>query len=98
MNAPSAVALDDYRNIYILDTNNYRVVKWLFGDPVGYAIAGGRGSGTTLDKLGTCYAMYLDSQLNLYISEFSNHRISKWMNGNNVTGTRVCLPIVIVEE
>ena len=68
--------------MYILDFSNYRVLRWQAGDPLGYVIAGGRGSGTTFDKIGTSYALFVDSQYNVYVSESSNNRVTMWATGN----------------
>ncbi|CAF3958273.1 unnamed protein product, partial [Rotaria sp. Silwood1] len=46
---PTAIFLDLNRTLYILDNLNYRVQKWIYGQPLGFTVAGGRGSGTTLD-------------------------------------------------
>ncbi|CAF3026954.1 unnamed protein product, partial [Rotaria sp. Silwood2] len=46
-------------------------------------------SGTTLNKIGTSYAIYVDDQSNIYISEYSNHRVTLWFNGNTTAGTIV---------
>ena len=75
--------------MYILDLNNYRVVKWLPGQPLGFAVAGNHGAGSTLDKIGASYGIYLDIQGNIYISEYSNHRVSMWNNGNTTAGSVV---------
>ena len=75
--------------MYIMDTLNYRVVKWLYGHPLGFTVAGGRGLGNTFDKIGTAYAIYLDNQSNIYISEYSNHRVTKWTAGNTASGILV---------
>ncbi|CAF4109536.1 unnamed protein product [Rotaria magnacalcarata] len=88
-NTPSSMAVDDNGTMYILDTNNFRVVKWIRGQPLGFTVAGGRGTGTTLDKIGTSYAIYLDDQSNIYISEYANHRVTKWFNGNLTAGIRI---------
>lgn len=75
--------------MFIMDTANYRVVKWLAGQPLGFSVAGNRGSGTTLDKLGTSYGIYVDDQYNVYVSEYSNHRVTQWSNGNTAAGVIV---------
>ena len=89
LNYPYAIALDLNSTMYILDTTNYRVVKWLYGQPLGFAVVGGRGLGSTLDKIGTSYALYLDDQSNIYVSENSNHRVTKWTAGNTAFGVLV---------
>ena len=86
---PGGIALDLNGSMYIADTSNYRIMKYLSGQPLGSIVAGGRGSGTTLDKIGTSYAITLDSQSNIYVSEYSNHRVTKWIN--TTAGTLVCI-------
>ncbi|CAF0967155.1 unnamed protein product [Rotaria magnacalcarata] len=51
-----------------MDTANYRVVKWLSGEPLGFTIAGGYGNGASLNQIGTSYAIYLDNQSNIYVA------------------------------
>lgn len=89
-NNPSSIFIDLNGTMYILDRDNFRVVRWLPNEPLGFTVAGGRGLGTTSDKIGTSYGIYLDDQSNIYISENTNHRVSKWLNGNLVAGIRVC--------
>ncbi|CAF5168373.1 unnamed protein product, partial [Rotaria magnacalcarata] len=66
--------------------NNYRIQKWLPGYPFGSTVAGGRGLGTTLDKLGGVQAIYVDAQSNIYVSDYTNHRVSLWAVGNTTAG------------
>ena len=86
---PSAIHLDSSGAMYILDSNNYRVLKWPVGDGFGTVVVNGRGSGTTLDKIGLSYAMFVDNQNNIYVSEYGNHRVTKWIAGNNTIGQLV---------
>ena len=88
---PTSIAVDYNGTMYILDRDNYRVVKWLRDQPLGFAVAGGRGSGSTLDKIGTSYSLCLDDQLNIYISDYSYHRVTRWLNGNTTAGTVVSI-------
>lgn len=75
--------------MYILDSSNFRVLRWQVGDPMGTVVVGGRGSGTTFDKITTSYAMFVDNQYNIYVSENGNHRVTKWLNGNTTAGSLV---------
>ncbi|CAF4729948.1 unnamed protein product [Rotaria sp. Silwood1] len=88
-NNPTAVDFDSNGIMYILDTLNYRVLKWTLGDTFGTVVVNGRGSGTTLDKIGLSYAMFIDQQNNIYVSEYGNHRVTKWIYGNNTVGQLV---------
>lgn len=75
--------------MFILDTNNYRVLKWQVGDPLGYIVAGGQGSCTTLNCIGTSYALFVDNQYNIYVSENSNNRVTIWRMTNTSYGQLV---------
>ena len=72
--------------MYIADSANYRVLKWLPDQPVGAVVAGGRGVGTTLDKLGIVYSIYVDTQGSVYVSENTNHRVTLWFAWNTTAG------------
>jgi hypothetical protein len=75
--------------MYILDGNNYRVLKWTVGDPLGYIVAGGSGSGTAFTQIGISYGLYVDSMFNIYISEQGNNRVTKWLVTNTTSGILV---------
>ena len=75
--------------MFILDYGNYRVMKWLPGQPLGFPVAGSGSSGSALTQIGTSYGLYLDSQGNIYISEYSNHRVTMWYSGNTTAGVLV---------
>ncbi len=91
---PTAIYVDSNGTMYILDSNNYRVVKWLRGEPLGFPVVGNRGAGSTLDKIGSSYGIYLDNQANIYVSEYSNHRVTKWYNGNTTAGILVSIVFI----
>lgn len=86
---PSTIIVDQNNNMYILDTYNYRVVKWKIGEPIGTTIVNGRGIGSTFDKIGRSHSMIVDQLFNIYVSEYGNNRITKWFYGNNTGGTLV---------
>ena len=83
--------------MYILDSTNYRVLKWRLGDPLGYVMAGGNGAGSSLTQITTSYAMFVDSQYNIYVSEYSNHRVTKWSPTNTTAGILVFIFFIITE-
>lgn len=89
LNNPYAVYVDPNRYMYILDTSNYRVLKWQLGEPLGYVVAGGNGGGGALTQLGTSYAMFVDNQRNIYVSESGNHRVTLWLATNTTSGILV---------
>ncbi|CAF4329534.1 unnamed protein product, partial [Rotaria magnacalcarata] len=77
------------QTMYILDTSNYRVLRWQMGDTLGYVVAGGNGNGGAFTQMGASYGMFVTDSYNIYISEQSNHRVMKWLNGNTTAGVLV---------
>ncbi|CAF3755882.1 unnamed protein product [Rotaria socialis] len=65
---PRQVLLDQYGNMFILDTGNNRIVKWpqgwTYGLPVIYA-----------SSLNSAYGMHFSGAGNLIVADTSNHRI-----------------------
>lgn len=86
---PTGISVTPTGTMYILDTSNYRVLKWQVGEPLGYVVAGGRGSGSTFDRIGATYGIFIDSQENIYLSEQTNHRVTFWTRGNTTAGVLV---------
>ncbi len=89
LNSPSAIFVTPNQTMFIMDTSNYRVLRWQLGDPLGYIVAGGNGYGSAFTQIGTCYALFVDSQYNIYISENDNHRVTKWSQTNTTAGILV---------
>jgi serine/threonine protein kinase, bacterial len=89
LNNPYGIRFDSLGAMYILDTNNYRVLRWPLGNTFGTVVVNGRGAGSTLDRIGVSYALCLDNQNNIYVSDAGNHRVTKWIAGNNTIGQLV---------
>jgi trimeric autotransporter adhesin len=99
LNSPYDVAVDSSGNLYIADTNNYRIRK-VTTDGTINTVAGngsmgynGDGQPATAATLWSPYGMAIDSTGNLYIAENSNNRIRKvtagmiaTVAGNGLTG------------
>jgi hypothetical protein len=80
LSGPTAIHLDSNMTLYIYDSLNYRIQKWISGQPLGFTVAGGRGSGTTLTQISSGNGLYVDDQSRVYVSEYSNNRVTRWDN------------------
>lgn len=80
LSGPTAIYLDLNRTLYIYDSKNFRVQMWRFNEPVSTTVAGGLGSGTTLNKISSGNGLYVDDQQRIYVSENTNNRITRWDN------------------
>ena len=86
---PTAIYVTNNSTMFILDTWNHRVLRWVPGDPMGTIVAGGQGNGGAFNQIGTSYQLFVDDQLNVYVSESSNHRITRWSTTNTTSGILV---------
>ena len=86
---PTAISVTSNQTMYIIDSSNYRVLKWQLGDPIGYVVAGGHGNGGAFTQIGASYGMFVDAYYNIYISEQSNHRVTFWTVGNTTASILV---------
>ena len=75
--------------MYILDSYNYRVLRWNVGEPLGYIVAGGNGGGSAFNQIGMSYSLFVDHQFNIYISENGNNRVTFWSVLNITAGVLV---------
>lgn len=95
LNGPTSIFVDFTGNIYISDSLNYRVQKWVPGQLNGTTVAGGQGIGSALNKLGVSYGVSVDPQSNIYISDYTYHRVVFWTAGNTTIGRLVCIDGVL---
>lgn len=77
---PAGVDMDASGALYILDSNNFRVLRWV--NNVATVVAGGRGAGSTFDRMSTSYNIFVDSTSNIYLSDYANHRVTFWAANN----------------
>ena len=68
--------------LYIADTNNHRVMRYLVGASSGTVVAGGNGPGTGNTQLDYPIGLYLDSSSNsLLIANAAGNNILRWTFG-----------------
>ena len=72
---PTAIRLDPYGNLYVVDTNHNFVKMVCVNSTNATIIAGGSGSSTTLSGPS---GIAFDSNLNLYVSDTGNNRVLKY--------------------
>jgi sugar lactone lactonase YvrE len=77
------MTIDKEGNIYIVDTENHRIMKWEPGSNEGEPIIGSAGGGSELSQLNTPQGIVIDSNNNLYIADRGNKRIMKWTIGES---------------
>ncbi|CAF1588360.1 unnamed protein product [Adineta steineri] len=82
---PSMIEYVSSTNIlYIADTMNHRIMKYLLNASSGTVVAGGNGQGLSNTQLSKPYGMALDLSTNsLIICNYAAHTVVRWILGDN---------------
>jgi len=80
INLPAGIYVDDQQQtIYATDLNNYRIIKWKFGERNGEVVAGGNEGGNRIDQLYHPFNVILDrNRKSLIICDYGNERVVRW--------------------
>jgi hypothetical protein len=88
LNRPWNIYLDPKTDIlYIADSQNHRILKWMSGASSGTIIAGTGSSGSSANQLNTPRDVFIDSLQNIYVADTSNQRIQFFLNGSTIDST-----------
>ena len=82
-NGPCAIVRDGSSGaLYVADTFNHRVMKYLSNASSGTVVAGGNGAGLNRTQLNYPYGMSFDSFSNsLVIANYGAHNVVRWVLG-----------------
>ena len=78
LNGPRGVFVTDDGTLYIADSYNHRIQKWLQSAIAGTNVAGTGASGTGLSELSYPQAVLVDQNGYIYIADSGNNRIMRW--------------------
>ncbi|CAF1108777.1 unnamed protein product [Adineta steineri] len=79
LNQPRNIIFNENdQSIYISDSANHRIIKWIKGAKEGIVIAGGNGQGNGTHQLAFPRGIALHSNGDIFIADTSNHRIVRW--------------------
>ncbi len=90
MFAVRGVAVDTNGSVYVADSRNHRIVKWMVNATEGILVAGGNGNGSRTDQLSTPGGIILDEIGTIYVADEDNNRIlsfpARARNGTIIAG------------
>ena len=79
LNGATGVTFDPLGNMYVADSNNYRIQLFQNNQLNGTTVAGVTGTpGNMPNLLYIPYSVTFDSQLNMYVADTANHRIQRF--------------------
>ena len=81
LNSPSFIFVDQNQTVYVSDSCNHRVMKWIKGTKTGIVIAGGHGEGNALNQLVFPRGIFVDELGCIYVVDCRNNRIMRWAKG-----------------
>ena len=81
LNKPYGLVIDENKSLlYVADSLNHRIQKFVLGNLTGVTVAGGNGLGSASNQLHYPTAIYISRLDNsYYICDSSNNRIQKWV-------------------
>lgn len=91
---PAGLDMDNNGALYVLDSSNFRVLRWI--NNVATVVAGGRGAGSAFDRMSTSYYIFVDTAANIYLSDYSNHRVTFWAANNPNISQLVSLSLITI--
>jgi sugar lactone lactonase YvrE len=85
LNYPYSLALKQPNILYVSDTSNHRVQKFIMNTLQGSTVAGQANStpGSASNALNNPIGIIIDDNDNLYVADAYNHRIQLWSNGSS---------------
>jgi sugar lactone lactonase YvrE len=78
LNHPTFIFVDEDDSLYVSDTNNHRVMKWVKHAKKGIIVAGGNGQGNNLNQLSSPQGVFVDQLGHIYVVDCGNHRVMRW--------------------
>jgi sugar lactone lactonase YvrE len=78
LSSPSTLLVDTYGNMYIVDTGNNRILRWMIGSPSGMIIAGSSTYGVLPHQLYYPTNIRFDGNGALLVVDSNNNRIQKF--------------------
>jgi DNA-binding beta-propeller fold protein YncE len=76
---PQRVIVDHWRNVYVADCYNNRIMRWSPGSSEGSIVVGGNGRGQQSNQLNCPVDISFDRQGNLYVVDENNNRVHKFL-------------------
>ncbi|CAF1583222.1 unnamed protein product, partial [Adineta steineri] len=81
LNKPGFIFVDENQSVYISDTSNHRVMKWIKDAKEGIIVAGGNGQGRNLNQLSSPQEIIVDDLGRIYVADWGNNRVMRWCEG-----------------
>ena len=78
LSRPQGIFVDQLGRLYVVDSDNHRVMLWHNGAKEGTILVGGNDEGNELNQLNNPYGLSFDGYGNLYVSDYLNNRIQKF--------------------
>ena len=83
LNEPCGIFVTDDRALYIADSINHRIQKWIIGATSGITVAGIGTAGNAASQLNYPTNILIDLNGYMYITAFHGHRVVRWALGSN---------------
>ncbi|CAF4453279.1 unnamed protein product, partial [Rotaria sp. Silwood2] len=80
LRSSEGVVVDQLGTVYVVDSENGRIMRWPKGATQGSVIVGGNGYGEQSNQLSVLQGLPFDRHGNLYVVDWGNPRVQKLKN------------------
>ncbi|CAF2818268.1 unnamed protein product [Rotaria sp. Silwood2] len=102
LNGPLGLFVDDDAAVYVADTWNDRIVKWVPGASIGSVVAGGNGEGNQNNQLDHVAKVVVAKNGTMFICDRGNSRVQRWFkndeHGQTIIANISCLGLAMDNE
>ena len=81
LNGPKGIFVTDDGILYIADSINHRIQKWIIGSTSGMTVAGTRQAGRESTQFAYPQTVLVDLNGYMYIADYRNSRVMRWKLG-----------------
>ena len=81
LNFPTFIFVDEDESLYVSDSDNHRVMKWVKDGREGVVVAGGNSKGDSWRQLSDPEGVLVDRLGHIYVGDCRNDRVMRWCEG-----------------
>ena len=81
LNVPRQIFVDADCSVFVSDSWNHRVMKWMKGASEGMVVAGGQRAGNSRTQLSSPSGIFVDQMGSVYVADQGNDRVMRWAKG-----------------
>ena len=71
------ITVDKSGSVFVSDSKNHRIVKWMVNATEGTVVAGGKNNGSRTDQLAVPNGIFVDDKETIFVADNENNRVMR---------------------